>query len=350
MKEVKLMEQELRNLADRRQKIETIKLIAQLITVIKANHLTEINLNDNNIKDADVITLAKALKYNQSVVTLNIKNGEIKAAGTRALCKMLKKNQTLTRLNLKKNKIGFEGAYFLSEALKVNRTLTYLNLKRNYLGSQGTLVLSDMLKVNQTLHYLNLEKNQITQEGIQALGDMLKVNRTLTHLKLKHNGIGPKEAAIILNTLKSNPTLMRLNCDKRNKKSATHKAIKKVLKANQHQVENTRNLTLLTALVLLRHANSEESKLPIELWIIIINQLDFPSKVEGYRTSKALVHFLTQANSLEEINQRLQSKQDFRLVETHNTRVNQSRFSFLTPFKSTFSSAAQPSLAKRHLA
>jgi len=342
------MEQELYNLADRRQKIETIKLIEQLINAIKANTITEINLNYKNVNDADISQLAKALKYNQSVTALNIKSGIIKIAGAQALSKMLKKNQTLTRLNLKKNEIGFEGAYLLSEVLKENQTLTYLNLKRNTIGFQGTLALSNMLKVNQTLHYLNLEKDQITQEAIQALSDMLKVNRTLTHLKLKHNNMGIKEAIMLKNALKSNSTLTILNCGMSNKWRTTKKAIKKALRANQDQIKKTRNQTLFTAIMLLRHANSEEAKLPFELWVMILSQLDFPSKVEGYRTSAAIVHFLTQANTLEEINQRLKSKQNFQLFETPGTKLSRSRFSFLLPSKPTLKSAA-PSLSEKLL-
>lgn len=159
--------------------------------------------------------------------------------------------------------------------------------------------------MNQTLSKLNLNFNQLGAEGAEKLNEALKINQTLTTLNLANNQL-----------------------DK-----ATEQAIKDALQANIERIKSTRNQTLLTLVILLKHAHSPQSILPLELWEIILQQLDFPSVKQGYRTSHSLASFFTQKNIFNEFNQRLQTQQSFCLIETHGSKLSESRFSFLVPLK-----------------
>lgn len=86
----------------------------------------------------------------------------------------------------------------------------------------------------------------------------------------------------------------------------------------------------------------------MELWEIIMKQLDFPSISKGYRTSHAIANFLTQRNTMDEFNQRLQSKTSFRLVETHGLKLSESHFRFSTLQTTFLSGAANTILQANH--
>ena len=136
-----------------------------------------------------------------------------------------------------------------------------------------------------------------------ALAEALKQNQIVTQIDLRNNGIDV----------------------------ANQQAINEDLKTNIVRIKTTRNQTLLTLLILLRQAHSSQQNLPLEVWGLIINLFDFPSVKKGYRTSCAVASFLKQEAVFTEFNQRLQSCENFRLVETHGTKIGESRFSFLAP-------------------
>ena len=58
------------------------------------------------------------------------------------------KNNSITTLDLGGNNIGVEGAKAIAEALKVNESITELNLYNNNIGDEGAKAIAEALKEN----------------------------------------------------------------------------------------------------------------------------------------------------------------------------------------------------------
>ena len=184
------------------------------------------------------------------------------------------------------------------------------------------------LEANQ-LTELDLSSKNLTATQVIRLAEALKHNQSLTTLDLGFNQLGAVGAEQLSEVLKVNQTLISLNLEHNKLDNATVQMIQETLQTNRERIKSIRNQTLSTLVILLRHAHSSSSTLPMELWEIIMQQLDFPSANEGYRTSHAIANFLSQQNVFAEFNQRLQTQQSFRLIEIHGLKMGASRFSFL---------------------
>jgi hypothetical protein len=140
-------------------------------------YLTELNLSYNEIGDAGVVSLAKALEV----------------------------NATLTTLWLIENQIGDTGACSLSNALEVNATLTKLNLSHNCIGDPGAIGLSKALEVNTTLAILSLFDIRIGDAGAVGFTKAVEANARLTNLYLRFNELGSASTSAIRTAWQSRP-------------------------------------------------------------------------------------------------------------------------------------------------
>ena len=281
----------------------------QIVALIRTNKITEVNLifplrQDQQI---DVITLTDAFKYNHSVTSLYLKYMNIDDLGIQIFSHLLKYNKTLVSLNLYGNRYSIEGLQALCEALEVNQTLNTLGVQSSKINNQGMRLLCLSLRANRTLTCLDLMYNEIDNEGGQAIGELLKINHTITRMFFYGN---------------------RLD-------DAHEQAINTALQNNRNWIKNTRNQTLFILIILQRHSYSKNPTLPCEVWELIINalELDFPSKIKGYRSCSAIKNFITQRNIFDEFQARLASKKSFRLIEKHSKILSETTFSFLTSFK-----------------
>lgn len=305
-----------------------------LSDALKVNQaLTHLDLRANDIFEKGAIALSNSLAVNLKLTTFYFGANKFSDKGIQALSEALMINQTITILELDAVQMSHVGAQALSEMLKTNSSITNLSLCNNQVGGAGMQALNRALTMNQTLNSLNLWANLIDDENMSTLRQALTRNQTLTSLLLGFNKkISTTSAQELIEVLKINRTLINLNLDCINIGEDNQQAIAKALQANIAYIKNTRYHTALTIIILLRLACSEASKLPFELWAIIMQQLDFPSEKKGYRTSEKLVDFLMQKDIFTEFNQRLQAQQSVRLVEIHGAKLSESRFSFLVPF------------------
>ena len=161
--------------------------LEEIITNLKKEQLTSLDLREQSIKDDTITHLANVLQSNHSLESLDLSINDITAVGAAALAEMLQVNQTLTFLSLANNQIGDEGCIALATTLEVNQTLCYFNLQGNEIGNKGTQALADALKVNKALNSLNLQWNKIADSGLSALIDSFKFNQILTSLNVNWN-------------------------------------------------------------------------------------------------------------------------------------------------------------------
>ena len=77
------------------------------------------------------------------------------------------------------NEIDCLGAVTLAQALKTNQSLIRLQLRENKIGDDGVKEFVEVLQCNKTLMFLGLMSNPITKSGedlFKVLGGRLKLN------------------------------------------------------------------------------------------------------------------------------------------------------------------------------
>lgn len=108
------------------------------------------DLSYNKIEDVGVIVIANRITENNlsSLNTLNLESNEIGIMGARSMADMLT-NKSLTEQNLDYNKmIGTDGVITIAEALKQNESLITLTLSYIPFGDDGARSIGSMLKTN----------------------------------------------------------------------------------------------------------------------------------------------------------------------------------------------------------
>ncbi len=130
--------------------------------------LTELDLSNSGLTDADIIALCIALKNNTNLTSLVLLNNKISDTGAQALAE----SKILSMLNLQHNKIGVVGV----QALAKSTTLTTLAISGNLIGEQDAIALAG----SATLTTLDLSWTpdpSWTPETKAAIKMMLKYNK-----------------------------------------------------------------------------------------------------------------------------------------------------------------------------
>ncbi|CAF2156704.1 unnamed protein product [Rotaria magnacalcarata] len=145
---------------------------------------SNLNLNNQKLHDADMMSIAQTLRINQTITTVHLGNNLITAVGAKHIANALRYNTDLTTLDLWKNQIGVDGAQRFAEILHSNKTLRSLGLNTNDIKDQGAKFLADALRNNKALIELSMADNHIGDEGAQVLRDALRNNTTIVKLQL----------------------------------------------------------------------------------------------------------------------------------------------------------------------
>lgn len=244
---------------------------------------TELDLSNENLKDADMKKIISLLSKNTSLKQLTLSRNKIGNNGARILGEGLVKNKTLdtlemnasipldkfrketrdldvssqcykdidviiisylmknnssiTKLNLSLNSISNDGAEALANILKKNDTLTNLNLANNDIGDSGASFLGKSLEINNGIKTLNLGDNDIRDEGIKAIATSLEKNTTLTQLLLYMNTITDDGVQKLADALERNTSLIKLQLNQNNITSTGAKALASVLEKNKTFLE-----------------------------------------------------------------------------------------------------------------
>ena len=159
-----------------------------------SSRLTELDLSNNKITDAGVISLSQALKSSAcKVTTLNLVANQITDAGVISLSQALKSSACkVTTLDLVANQITDAGVISLSQALQSSACkVTTLNLCNNQITDAGVISLSQALQSSACkVTTLNLGVNQITDAGVISLSQALQSSACkVTTLILRVNQI-----------------------------------------------------------------------------------------------------------------------------------------------------------------
>ena len=172
-----------------------------------ANNLLELNLDNNNFQSEGLSMMLYAL-CNSSIeelsccgcgiksididtnffpnhlTVLNLNNNNINTDGCRRLSKLLQKGEcALTNLFLNQNGIGCDGVEILADAIQDNSSLLSLNLSNNKIKDDGVAALVASLQSNTKLRQLCLAKNDVSDQGkimlLKLVIDISSINATL---------------------------------------------------------------------------------------------------------------------------------------------------------------------------
>ena len=160
--------------------------------LMKHQHLTRIDLNNNAITDVGADDLASALLFNRTLESINLSRNHVTGEGAVAMLKASGRNRAsrLKRVNLHANDLGQDGVTAVAEVLADQANgpkLEELNLRSNKAGDEGATALAGMLEKNPVLLRLNLATNGIGIEGLEAIAEALITNRTLALIELSAN-------------------------------------------------------------------------------------------------------------------------------------------------------------------
>ncbi|KAJ7480292.1 hypothetical protein B0H11DRAFT_1863724 [Mycena galericulata] len=134
--------------------------ITYIAQVLKRNRtLKVLNLAENKLDVACLVSLAEALKYNSSLETLDLSRNPCSGPGLEGIQSLrtaFTLNTALKRLFLSATGMGSPGAIALAEFLPESASLLHLDLTENALGVAGVLALSKGVEANFVMRCLDL--------------------------------------------------------------------------------------------------------------------------------------------------------------------------------------------------
>ncbi|KAJ6574419.1 hypothetical protein B0H19DRAFT_1124428 [Mycena capillaripes] len=151
--------------------------ITYIAQVLKRNRtLKVLNLAENKLDVACLVSLAEALKYNSSLETLDLSRNPCSGPGLEGIQSLrtaFTLNTALKRLFLSSTGMGSPGAIALAEFLPESASLLHLDLTENALGVAGVLALSKGLEANFVMRCLDLNIPPGDEEFARMCRDIL---------------------------------------------------------------------------------------------------------------------------------------------------------------------------------
>ncbi|KAJ7136385.1 hypothetical protein C8R43DRAFT_929206 [Mycena crocata] len=151
--------------------------ITYIAQVLKRNRtLKVLNLAENKLDVACLVSLAEALKYNSSLETLDLSRNPCSGPGLEGIQSLrtaFTLNTALKRLFLSSTGMASPGAIALAEFLPESASLLHLDLTENALGVAGVLALSKGLSANFVMRCLDLNIPPGDEECARMCRDIL---------------------------------------------------------------------------------------------------------------------------------------------------------------------------------
>lgn len=199
--------------------------------------LTELNLDNNDIRSVGCEAISLALADNQSLTSLYLSKNRIDDIGL--LCQSVSTHSLLRYLNLEANNINNAQAIHLQHMLRRNHVLEELNLARNNISDEGIHYLSLGLARNFGLLRLILSRNTISDKAADSFAFALRHNNTLEVLDISdNNGITALGAQNIHKGLVENVSMLEFKISIIDS-SPIMQDIQSVLSKNQMRKEGT---------------------------------------------------------------------------------------------------------------
>eukprot|EP00002_Diphylleia_rotans_P007820 TRINITY_DN1748_c0_g1_i2.p1 TRINITY_DN1748_c0_g1~~TRINITY_DN1748_c0_g1_i2.p1 ORF type:complete len:549 (+),score=66.10 TRINITY_DN1748_c0_g1_i2:102-1748(+) len=158
--------------------------------------LSILKLDENEISDDGMITLAKVLSHRSNLVSVSLRRNRIKDNGFLSLLESCTNNLSLSELDLSGNKISDQGLRMAFELLCSRDCilrLTKLVVSENKIGNEGLKWLLKILSSNHSrITDLDLTSTNIDDVGAAILADFLPsskiVNLTVNNNKISRVG------------------------------------------------------------------------------------------------------------------------------------------------------------------
>eukprot|EP00043_Microstomoeca_roanoka_P027428 m.14516 g.14516 ORF g.14516 m.14516 type:complete len:540 (-) comp7629_c0_seq3:285-1904(-) len=180
------------------------------VIVQSCPHLSILKLSDNEI-DAS-ITRSLAQRMTVALREIDLKSTDLDANDLMPVIRSLRQQDCkLQVLRLWDNRISDAGVATIAEALEKNQSLRILDLRFNGITSSGARHLGDALQKNSTLRELSLKFNRVRNLGCSFLATMLAKNTALKVLDLEDNEITDDGLIALAGSLETNACLRELN-------------------------------------------------------------------------------------------------------------------------------------------
>ncbi|KAJ4722408.1 RAN GTPase activating protein 2 [Melia azedarach] len=143
--------------------------------------LNEIYLSYLNLEDEGAIAIANALKVSAPLLgVLELAGNDITAEAAPILSACIAAKQHLTKLNLAENELKDEGAIQISKALEQGHDqLKEVDLSTNHIRRAGARHLAQVVIQKPGFKLLNINSNIISDEGIDELKEIFKKSADL---------------------------------------------------------------------------------------------------------------------------------------------------------------------------
>ncbi|KAG6848495.1 hypothetical protein H0H93_016526 [Arthromyces matolae] len=186
-----------------------------LSRAVRTSCLRNISLRHNRINATGAIALALMIRDYPDTVPLSIglKGNDLRS-GVTYVAQVLKRNRTLKVLNLSENKLDVAGLVSIAEALKYNSCLETLDLSKNPCagpGLEGIQSLRTAFTLNNALKRLFLSSTSLTSAGAIALAEFLPESVSLLHLDLTLNTLDVAAVMALSSGLKANHVMRCLD-------------------------------------------------------------------------------------------------------------------------------------------
>lgn len=145
-------------------------------TLSKYAGLTEVYLSYLNLEDEGAMAIARALKESApSLEVLDMAGNDITAEAAPIVAACIAEKQHLTKLNLAENELKDEGAIQISKVLEEGHLqLKEVDMSINSIRRAGARVLARVVVQKPEFKLLNIDGNFISDEGIDEVKEMFE--------------------------------------------------------------------------------------------------------------------------------------------------------------------------------
>lgn len=206
-----------------------------LASVLQGSCLEHVDLSRNAIGDAGAGHVALAFQAGteggEHIVELRLDSNDIRDIGCRSLAPMLRTNVSLKKLHLNHNDLG-TGMVDIADALRDNRCITVVKLVDCGLREAEALALASTFTSPTHLQTVAIDKNRLGDKGCAALLKALSTNRRLQVLSMSGCAAGNDSGRALAEMLKTNATLVDINMRQNLMSGESGHALQEELRAN----------------------------------------------------------------------------------------------------------------------
>lgn len=175
------------------------KLLSSISSLFQNQHLTKINIAENNIGNGALSKIFRILSTRgekSNLQDLSLAGNTIDWGAHQATINTLKSymydfistSKKIRSLDLAFMSIDDDLGQAIAQALEKNVSLINLDFGGNYLiGNKTVQGLANVLKTHQYLKYLNLSDNKLSITDIRLILEAMRMNQVVSHINLSGN-------------------------------------------------------------------------------------------------------------------------------------------------------------------